>query len=167
MENEQVKCWGGGSDGKLGQKSGSTANIGEDPSEMGSALGYLDFGINRTVKTIWAGEDARSMCALLDNNVTKCWGKNQNGQLGLGDTNNRGDDADEVSVTLEALDLGSSRIPVDISISDTHSCAVLDDGGVKCWGNNIKGALGIGNTTSMGDDPGEMGDALPYVSLDF
>ncbi|MCP4623431.1 MAG: hypothetical protein GY850_07830 [bacterium] len=35
-------------------------------------------------------------CAFLDNNQVKCWGFNGYGQLGLGDTNRRGDNADEM-----------------------------------------------------------------------
>ena len=45
-----------------------------------------------------------------------------------------------------------------------HTCAVLDNASVKCWGRNNYGQLGIDNTTDMGDDPGEMA-SLPSVNL--
>lgn len=35
----------------------------------------------------------------------------------------------------------------------------------QCWGLNALGALGLGDTLDRGDEPGEMGDALPAVSL--
>ena len=37
---------------------------------------------------------------------------------------------------------------------------------MKCFGGNDQGQLGLGNTTNRGDAAGEMGDALPAVSLD-
>ena len=34
---------------------------------------------------------------------------------------------------------------------------------MKCWGYNVYGQLGLGDTANRGDDPGEMGDSLPAV----
>src|SRR5688572_7554716 len=49
-----------------------------------------------------------------------------------------------------------------------HACALMMDGSIKCWGRNTYGALGLGLpiTQSIGDDPGEMGNALPVVDID-
>ena len=45
-----------------------------------------------------------------------------------------------------------------------HSCALLDNGSVKCWGYNYYGQLGIDNTTNMGDNSSEMA-GLPSIDL--
>lgn len=45
--------------------------------------------------------------------------------------------------------------------------AVLDDNTVKCWGNNDRGTLGLGDTAFRGIAPGQMGDDLPAVNLTF
>jgi len=51
-----------------------------------------------------------------------------------------------------------------IAAEGNHSCALLDNASVKCWGNNAYGQLGIGSTTNMGDNTGEMA-VLPSIDL--
>jgi hypothetical protein len=92
-------------------------------------------------------------CALLDDHRVKCWGDNDLGQLGLGDTKNRGTDSSTMGDNLPTVDLGTGRTATAIAASRYGSCAILDDQTVKCWGYDV------------GDAPGEMGDHLP--PLDF
>jgi alpha-tubulin suppressor-like RCC1 family protein len=58
-----------------------------------------------------------------------------------------------------------SRAFVAIAGGDDHTCAILNDGSVKCWGANTEGQLGLGDTINRGDDPDEMGDSLPTVKI--
>jgi alpha-tubulin suppressor-like RCC1 family protein len=37
--------------------------------------------------------------------------------------------------------------PLSVATGDNHTCAVLIDGGLMCWGANSEGQLGIGNRT--------------------
>ena len=65
-----------------------------------------------------------------------------------------------------AVQAGGAPLTVQqIGCGDVHTCALLDDGSVKCWGSGLGGALGQGNTANRGDGPGEMGDALPPIAL--
>ncbi len=104
-------------------------------------------------------------CVLLGSNAVKCWGDNEAGQLGQGDTSPRGDAPNELGASLPAIDLGTS-VPIDsISAGTAHTCALFVDGTIKCWGLNADGVLGLGDNDSRGDAPGEMGTALPFVPL--
>lgn len=105
-------------------------------------------------------------CALSADGRVKCWGDNESGVLGLGDTASRGGVRAQVPSQLPAIDLGTDRKAVAISVSGANTaCALLDNGGVKCWGSNRYGQLGTGTTDDRGDEPGEMGDALAAVPL--
>jgi E3 ubiquitin-protein ligase HERC3 len=163
LDNGQVKCWGGNPQGELGQ--GDTAARGSNPGEMGGNLPAVDLGPGRTAVSIWSGPGAQTTCASLDDGRLKCWGGNGSGVLGLGDTLARGDDPGEMGAALPAVDLGAGRTAVEVSIGSNHACARLDNGQVKCWGNNGQGQLGLGDTVTRGDNPGEMGSALPALDL--
>ena len=104
-------------------------------------------------------------CARLGNGTVKCWGLNFYGQLGQGDTSYRGDGPGEMGNNLAPIDLGTGRTATAITAGRDHTCAVLDDGAVKCWGHNVYGQLGQGDDTSRGDNAGEMGDNLAPVDL--
>src|SRR5690606_12656915 len=104
-------------------------------------------------------------CALLDDAAVKCWGAGGQGTLGTGDAQNRGDGPGEMGDDLLPIDLGPGRTGTDVTLGDFHACAVLDDGTVKCWGDNQRGQLGIGDTFDRGDEPDELGDQLGVVDL--
>ena len=156
-----VKCWGYNGYGQLGHGNTSTASDGED--EMGEDLAFVPLGANRTATSLSVGEN--HACALLDDGSVKCWGRNNYGQLGMGNTTQIGDGPNEMGDFLAAVDLGTSRTATEIATGQHHSCALLDDGSVKCWGLNSYGQLGIGNTSTRGDGANEMGDDLVAVDL--
>lgn len=161
LNDGSVKCWGDGSAGQLGL--GDMAARGDQAGEMGDNLPAVDLGAGRIAVAIRAG--AAHTCALLDNGAVKCWGSNGNGELGLGDTSHRGDQPGEMGDWLPTVDFGPGRWAVELTAGSTHTCARLDDGSVRCWGQNLHGALGLGDTENRGERPGEMGAALPVVDL--
>ncbi|MEZ4270267.1 MAG: hypothetical protein R3C68_02155 [Myxococcota bacterium] len=161
LDDTTLKCWGRNLSGRLGL--GDTDNRGDAPGEMGDNLPAIDLGAGR--RAVALSPLALSMCVLLDNASVKCWGRNANGEAGLGDTNDRGDEPGEMGDNLPAIDLGTGRTALQVSSGEFHSCALLDDHTVKCWGASVSGALGLGDTEVRGDNPGEMGDNLPVVDL--
>jgi alpha-tubulin suppressor-like RCC1 family protein len=162
LDNASVKCWGSNGNGQLGQ--GNTDILGNGANEMGDNLPTVDLGTGRTATAIYVGEDSNT-CAILDNASVKCWGKNEFGQLGIGNTNHMGDNADEMGDNLPTVDLGTGRTATAISLSTTHTCAILDNASVKCWGRDYDGTLGQGGGSNLGDGANEMGDNLPTVDL--
>jgi hypothetical protein len=161
LDDGTVKCWGDNSRGQLGL--GDTNTRGDGPLDMGDNLPAVDLGTGRTAQALAAGY--QRTCALLDDDTVKCWGLNDYGQLGLGDTSDRGDGPGEMGDNLPAVDLGTGRTAQALAASTFHTCALLDDGTVKCWGRNHLGQLGLGDTSDRGDEPLEMGDNLPAVDL--
>ncbi len=82
------------------------------------------------------------------------------GQLGLGDTTDRGDGPGEMGDNLPAVDLGTGRTATAIAAGGYHTCALLDDGTVKCWGRQRRPAR-LGDTEITGDAPARWATACP------
>ena len=162
LDNGSVRCWGNNDYGQLGQ--GHTNHIGDGSNEMGDSLDIIDLGSGRTATAI--ASRGYHTCALLDDSTVKCWGSNnQGGQLGQGHTNNVGDDTNEMGDNLDAIQLGTGMSAMKIAMGVYHSCALLNVGTLKCWGNNSSGELGLGHTNNLADGPNEMGDSLPNVPV--
>lgn len=156
-----VKCWGLNNGGNLGLGDWRARGLG--PGEMGAALPTVDLGSGRTATALGAG--GAHTCARLDDGTTKCWGNSEYGQLGLGDRVARGDHPGELGDDLPVVDLGEGRTAVAFAPGFFRTCALIDDGSVKCFGRSQSGELGLPDGGHRGDEPGEMGDQLPAVAL--
>lgn len=161
LNDGSLKCWGYNSYGVLGQGAGN--HRGDAPNEMGDNLSAILLGTGRTARQVSAG--GTHTCALLDNYAVKCWGRNNYGQLGQENTNQIGDGFGEMGDNLSEINLGTNRTALSVDASYFHTCALLDNGSVKCWGRNDYGQLGQGDLITRGDDAGEMGDSLNSIDL--
>lgn len=183
-----IKCWGkndnaAGSRGPGVLGLGHLENRGDKSADSIAALPTVKLGTGALVRQLAVG--AYHTCAILDlgtvKNGVKCWGINNFGQLGTGDTRFRGGSnsaTDQVITTiygsttmgpmgdsLPFVALGTARQAVAIAAGAYHTCALLDDGSVKCWGHNKDGQLGVGDIKDRGTVAVLMGDALPAVDL--
>lgn len=83
----------------------------------------------------------------------KCWGRNANGQLGYGTTTAKGIAATDLGYGLpfvkDAGITGADMMVKDISVGLNHTCAILANDTVKCWGSSTYGQLGYDNTTQL------------------
>jgi E3 ubiquitin-protein ligase HERC3 len=101
LDDASLKCWGDNFFGQLGQ--GDKVTRGTTPASMGNGLPAIALGTGRTVFDVWGG--GGHICSKLDNGAIKCWGGNANGQLGLEDSVNRGDNPGELDNALPIVDL--------------------------------------------------------------
>jgi len=152
LDDRSVRCWGYGREGRLGNRSPNN-NVGDD--ETPASVAPVELGTGRTAESVSAG--GAHTCAVLDDGNVRCWGFGGNGRLGYADTLTIGDD--ETPGTIGPVDLGSGRTAMTISAGDAHTCALLDDRRVRCWGYGTEGRLGYGNTADVGaeETPGSIG----------
>jgi alpha-tubulin suppressor-like RCC1 family protein len=123
-----IQCWGLNEDGQLGDGTNDSSSLPVDAVELGGGVSDLSAGLTHT-------------CAVTDAGVAKCWGEN-GGRLGDGS-----EEASAVPVDVCADATCSSALGAVASIAagGSHTCAVLEDGTVVCWGNNEDGQLGDGS----------------------
>lgn len=119
-----IKCWGWGDFGQLGSGTAPIFEIVRD-----------GWGLTWGIQQITSGYYHN--CALTTLGGVKCWGGNEDGQLGHGGFE---DNPTPIEVT------GLTSGVISISANGYHSCAVTSSGGVQCWGDNVAGQLGDGTT---------------------
>ncbi len=125
LANGSVKCWGYNGYGELGNGTNQTSSVPVPVSSIGTATAVA---LGNTYS-----------CALLADGSVKCWGSNIQGELGDGSNTN-------------------SNVPVPVSGISTatalatghgaHSCVLLPNRTIQCWGYNFYGQLGNGTTTN-------------------
>lgn len=132
LSDGTVNCWGLNSLGQLGDGT-TTQRV--DPVQV--------LNLNKVTAIATGGYYT---CALINNSGATsvwCWGHNNFGQLGNGNITNS---SSPVQV------LVSSGVPLTgvkaISTGGYHTCAVLDNNTIKCWGKDMQGQLGNGTMDS-------------------
>lgn len=161
LNDDSVRCWGENTVGQLGL--GDTNHRGDQPGEMGAALPALDFGT--TLKIVEIGTGMRHACVRFEDGSIKCWGANGVGQCGTEDNILRGDGPNEMGSNLPFVNVGSTATVKKLALGHFHTCVILSNDQVKCWGNNANGEVGVGDTLPHGLAPMQMGDNLPFVDL--
>lgn len=127
-----VSCWGRNSFGQVGSSPASSSSPPTWVVGLEGAKSISAQGENTCVVTAVGG--------------VKCWGDNGFGQLGHGVP-----DQLSSSVPVDVVGLGNGARTV--SVGRDHACAVLEAGGVKCWGRGNSGQLGNGSVTATSSTP--------------
>jgi alpha-tubulin suppressor-like RCC1 family protein len=160
FESGLVKCWGYGSNGRLGYGNANTIGASDTPADVGAVQ------IGSPVLQLAAGNG--HTCALLAGGTLRCWGFNSTGQLGYGDTTDRGDDPGETPDTygdIQRSDSTALSPVIFVAAGFSATCAIVGDGvssggDLYCWGANVRGELGCGACGEL-HEPSAMPVALP------
>jgi alpha-tubulin suppressor-like RCC1 family protein len=135
LANGTVWCWGEDAEGQLGRSldGGLMQDQHPEPVDGLSAATQVAAGNFHS-------------CAVIEGGLLLCWGQNDHGQTGRGP----GGAMVEPAPGLVALPAGSKVSQVSAGL--LHTCAVLSDGSVWCWGANEEGQIGTGQLTADGGD---------------
>ena len=107
------------------------------------------------------GPASEHTCSISDDRELYCWGYNNNGQLGQGNTGNIGDSAGEMSALNPVDIVGKSKI---VAVGTDTTCTVTTSNHVYCWGDG--GDVNWGSTSAnVGDASGEMGTNLRPIPM--
>jgi hypothetical protein len=118
-----VKCWGDNRNGQLGDGTTTGSSVPLNVEDLPVGIVALAAGGYHT-------------CALTSSGGLKCWGANDYGQLGDGTLTQRTTPVDVV---------GLAGAVTNLAAGTHHSCALVNSGRVKCWGDDHAGQLGLGS----------------------
>lgn len=121
-----VSCWGGNAFGQLGRGTTSPTRS-EAPTLIAGSGGVGSLALGN-----------RHGCWIDSSGFIKCWGDNNNGQIGTGAFS--GNYPTPVTVA------GLSTV-TQVSLGFDYSCAITPGSELRCWGDNFYGQLGDGTTT--------------------
>src|SRR5439155_133303 len=79
-------------------------------------------------------------CALPGDGIVLCWGQNDLGQLGNGTVSPTANTPNPTPVSVSGI-----TTAVAVAAGGWHTCALLQDGSIRCWGDNTWGQLGNGS----------------------
>ena len=140
LNNHKVYCWGRNNDGQLGTGDKTNRKVPTPVVDLPSEVTEITTGTDHS-------------CALLTDGSVKCWGNNSNGELGDGTTK---------SHTTPVNVLGLNAKVIQIAAKGHTTCALLETGGVQCWGANDYGQLGNGTKTNS-DKPVSVSGLTAHV----
>lgn len=119
-------CWGRNNAGQLGMG---------DYLDLNSPT-RVSFFDGMSVTDVSVGQ--YHTCAIADDKAY-CWGYNNYGQLGIGNATTQ-------TSPVQVANQGSN-VAVRVAAGQNHSCGIISDGSLWCWGYNNFGQLGVGNNT--------------------
>ena len=133
LSDGTARCWGlNNTYGQLGDETTTNRSTPVQVKGIGGAT------------AITAG--SHHTCALLSRGEVWCWGRQDSGQLGNGVFRNQRAPFDAQLKPVQVVGINTATA---IVAGDVHTCALLSDGTVWCWGSNFAGGLGDGTTTSF------------------
>ena len=132
LADATMRCWGTSYVGQLGD--GTFGGWSDVPKPVQ--------GISGAIAAVVGGFHT---CAILSDRSMRCWGRNQDGQVGNGDNT--------TDVSLPNAVIGLSGPVSTATGGGYHTCALMPDATVRCWGRNTRGQLGSGSSAPFSSTP--------------
>ncbi len=126
LTDKTVKCWGYSNIGQVGDGATTSRNV---PVAVSGITDAID---------IYAYKSGHGFCVILNDKTVKCWGSNDQYQLGDGTNTNR-------SAPVAVVGLADVS---KLALSTSGACALLTDQTVKCWGLGNSGQIGDGTNNN-------------------
>ncbi|MDC0149823.1 hypothetical protein OAI65_02735, partial [Candidatus Poseidoniales archaeon] len=147
LSDDSLRCWGQNNRGQIGDGTRGTQRI--TPTSVSLPAGKIPVSISVS------GTYGQHFCSTMDDGSLYCWGNNDYGQLGLGHLCTPGSyingcNGNYGHSSPSQVSLPAGRTATAVSTGYMHTCAILDDGSVWCWGGNGQGELGVGNASNSG-----------------
>lgn len=158
-ETDNVMCWGRGDHGQLGY--GNALNVGDGIGPTPAIVGPLQLG----ARAVDLATGNNFTCVVLDTGRVRCWGENENGQLGQGNATELGNTSE--STPNKIPDIILDRQARKVRCGNQHVCALNVDDTVTCWGLGIYGALGYGDQSDVAapNDAGIVDVGAPVLDI--
>ena len=139
-----IRCWAwnGADEGQLGNNNTIDDYVNVPSSEV---VDENNQPITNAVELAAGGDHT---CALLDISEVVCWGLNDRGQVGDNSTTNA---PFAKKVVMDSNNTPLRGVKKIASERGNHTCAIMNDGSVYCWGDNTHGQLGSASS-------------LPYIA---
>ena len=131
----RVKCWGASLYGDLGDGRASHGHY-DSIAPLGD-FSPVPVQVSGITDAVAVSAGVGYSCAVRKGGTVWCWGGAWDGVLGNGSTRGK---------NLTPVQVSGIRGAVAVNASDVRSCALLNSGTVKCWGDNSFGELGDGKT---------------------
>jgi alpha-tubulin suppressor-like RCC1 family protein len=131
--DDRAYCWGSSQWGQLGNGTNEgpeTCNSGPCSSRPVAVLGGLRF------RHVNAG--GQFTCGLTTDGRAYCWGRNGEGELGIGAIS---------PLSVKPVLVTGGRTFIQVRAGQGHACAITSSNVAYCWGVNFEGQLGDGTTT--------------------
>jgi alpha-tubulin suppressor-like RCC1 family protein len=141
-----VRCWGWGDLGQLGGAPTAACTIGSSPPfqcAMAPAAVPELTGVAQLAAGRW------HTCAVLRAGGVRCAGRNDEGQLGLGSASAEmcSSFPDRFACTRSFTEV-PAPVARAVTVGNYHSCGLMADGAVRCWGGGYYGQVGDGMTVN-------------------
>ena len=143
LNDNSIRCWGSNNTGQLGIDSQTTA---QSPRTV-------DLGEGQSAQGIFLGKE--HTCAILNDNDNSlvCWGGNSRNQAGIPHRKGTLDPKYSLLVPHTVSFSEDDQYPQSLSLGEDHTCSVLNDNSLVCWGNSDNGKLGYENTNNQSTPP--------------